>query len=222
VLHKNAIKNSIYYIVSSVCIELSRLIKISFMIGSKISFFSAVNIMAPMTGVLGGTYRGLSLLVIHSLYKWILIGGSIFPLIGYHIPHFFASFYWTAESKFAKSIVPIVCMIIFIAHPVGSNSIPYALLWLIPIGIALSNSKNIYLIAFGSTFTAHAVGSVLWIFSMPMNPQTWISLIPIALCERALFACGMVVIYFVFNFVKSTIKERNLNINFGRIFGKIN
>lgn len=221
-LHKNSIKNIFYLPFYSLVIELSRLIKISFILGSTVSFFSAVNILAPMAGILGGTYRGLSIFFVHTLLKWTFIGGGMIPLIGYHIPHFFASFYWNSRSKSAKIIIPLICMIVFIIHPVGIHSIPYALLWLIPISIALFNKNNIFLKALGSTFTAHAIGSVIWIYNIPMTPEKWIGLIPVALTERILFASGIVILYFVLTTLKITLAKKTSRVNFSTLFRKIN
>ena len=206
--YKNSFKNTFTLLASTVGVEISRLVKFSFILGSRASFFSAINIVAPMVGVLGGIQSGLRLYITQSLIKWFLLGGSVLPYLGYHIPHLFASAYWNYDSKLLRLFVPTVCMLLFLVHPVGFQAWPYAMLWLTPIIIGLIKNKNIMLCALGSTFTAHAVGSVFWIYSMPMVPQAWIALIPVAIVERILFAMGMVIVYYGYSFVKSYLSKK--------------
>jgi hypothetical protein len=47
----------------------------------------------------------------------------------------------------------------------------------------------------GSTFIAHAVGSTIWIYTVPMTAQMWLGLMPLVAIERLCFATGMVVSY---------------------------
>ena len=59
-------------------------------------------------------------------------------------------------------------MILFIAHPVGAAAAPYAFYWFIPIFIAMMRNRTLWHDALASTFTAHAVGSVIWLYTVPM------------------------------------------------------
>jgi hypothetical protein len=54
--------------------------------------------------------------------------------------------------------------------------------------------KNIFFTSLGSTFTAHAVGSVIWLYTIPMTAGMWLALIPIVALERLCFATGMVTV----------------------------
>lgn len=83
----------------------------------------------------------------------------------------------------------------FIVHPVGGAAWAYSLYWLIPVALYMIRKESLFLTALGSTFTAHAVGSVIWIYANPMTPQTWLALIPVVFIERLVFASGMVVAY---------------------------
>ena len=51
----------------------------------------------------------------------------------------------------------------------------------------------------GATFTAHAVGGVLWIYTIPMTPEIYIALLPIVIVERTLFATGIAASYVAVN-----------------------
>ena len=197
---KSILKKSPTIILNLIILQLCKVMKFSFLLGSKVAFFSAINIAAPMVGIIGGFSSAVNFLIVQFLYKFLIIGGSIG--IGYHIPQFFASAYWLSPSKYIRLIVPIVCMALFILHPVGSQAWLYSTFWLMPMVISFFGFNNLFLRALGSTFVAHAVGSVIWIYTVPMIAAQWISLIPIVCIERLLFATGMVVVYYAVNFVK--------------------
>jgi hypothetical protein len=201
------IKRSLSVTFSTLCIELSRLVKVSFMQGSSALFFSCVNIAAPMVGVLGGLNVAIYSFSLQVILKFLLLGAGIIPLIGYHIPHIFASAYWNSNYKLAKILIPLACMVLFILHPCGYQAWAYAMLWLIPMVLAFVNN-NIFLKALGSTFVAHAIGSVIWIYSVPMTSMQWIGLIPNVIAERVLFASAMVIVYYSFYFTKSYLTQK--------------
>ena len=69
--------------------------------------------------------------------------------------------------------------------------------------IALFKSRSFYAQALGATFTAHAVGSVIWLYTMPMAQEAWLALIPQVAIERLTFAAGIVVAYHAMNILSS-------------------
>lgn len=95
----------------------------------------------------------------------------------------------------------------FIAHPVGFWAAPYACYWLIPITLYFVQNKSVFLQALCSTLIAHAVGSVIWIYSVPMSVFDWYRLIPVVAVERFAFALGMVVVY---NGIRNVYKKLTL------------
>lgn len=105
----------------------------------------------------------------------------------------------------------------FIAHPVGAQAWVYSLYWLVPIVLYAVRKKNMFLEALGSTFTAHAVGSVIWIYCDPMTPQAWLTLIPVVLVERLVFASGIVVAYYGIHF-SIKIWQQELAMKLSRYF----
>lgn len=152
-------------------------------------------IIVPLAGMFGGIEGSLILFAISSSVRFFWSGIVSFHFLAYHIPGLFASLYW-AKPHWAFRLLPSVfCLGLFLAHPVGFAAGAYALLWLIPVGIYIFAKQNIFLDALASTFTAHAVGSVIWLYTVPMTPQDWLVLIPVALVERITFALGMVVAY---------------------------
>ena len=182
-----------------IIIKLANFLKISFIVGSQLAHFSAVSIVTPLIGLFSGITGCLVLLVIK-----MMLGLYYNPLYSLHIlafcvPGFCASLYLASSHSMVRLILPIACMILFIVHPVGYVAFAYSLYWLIPVALYFVRKKSLFLQALGSTFVAHAVGSVIWLYTVPMTPALWIGLIPIVIVERLLFASGIVVAYTVFN-----------------------
>jgi hypothetical protein len=118
----------------------------------------------------------------------------------YHIPGFCAAGYWISRHWLVRVWLPVICMIAFMAHPVGFQACFYSWYWLVPVVLYVVKATGIFWQALGSTFIAHAVGSVIWIYVKPMTPQVWLSLIPVVAVERLLFAASMVVVHTVISF----------------------
>lgn len=210
---KSTFKSLPSILLNLLVLQLAKLAKFSLLIGSTGIFFSLTNIVGPMIGIMGGFTYSVNFFAIQFLYK-VLFASSIG--IGYHIPQFFASAYWLTTSKYLRLVVPAVCMILFIAHPIGNQAYVYSMFWLIPIVISFVGFNNIFLRSLGSTFVAHAVGSVIWIYTVPMVSTQWISLIPIVVVERFLFATGMVAVYYALKFIK-TVSINNFSLSFSRV-----
>jgi len=184
----------------------TRYITFWFIVGSLRLFFSGITITGPLVG-LYGTFHMLSFLSIISCIRFSLkafIAPSLISFISvYHIPTQLAAWYWKIIStdinskshlfvRIVFAIIPLACMGIFAMHPVGRLAIPYTFYWFIPCAIAIWAPRNRWLHALGSTFMAHACGSVFWLFNHPnMTSELWLSLIPGVACERFLIATAM-------------------------------
>ncbi len=93
-------------------------------------------------------------------------------------------------------LVPLFCMALFNSHPVGRLAYLYSLYWLIPASLfflqrLLPQSLQLFSIALTSTFLAHALGSVLYIYMYPTTSAFWLALLPVVAFERLLFAGAM-------------------------------
>ncbi len=174
-------------------IKLSGLAKLSFILGSQIAFFSAVAIMTPLSGAFAGIAGSFAVFGTGLLLRFVFWGSLPFHFLAYHIPGLFASLYWASNSKIARIAPAILCMAIFICHPTGSQAAIYSLFWLLPVYVTLFCKDSVFTRALGSTFTAHAVGSVIWLLTVPMTGNQWLMLIPVVIVERALFTAGMVI-----------------------------
>lgn len=177
-------------------ISLSSLVKFSWMVGSHISFFSGINVMAPLSGAFGGIFGSIASYAIRTIVHFCLFGLLSVKCLTLGIPNFFASLYWGTTHWLVRAALPLTCMVLFWMHPTGFAAGVYALYWLIPVMIHFLSRKHIFFEALGSTFVAHAVGSVIWLYAMPMAPGVWFALIPVVAIERLLFATGMVMAHY--------------------------
>jgi hypothetical protein len=177
-------------------IKVSSLFKVSFIVGSFLSFFSAYNVVAPLAGAFGGLTQSI-IITTFSIVMSVVSNKAMLAhlVLSYHIPTFFASMYWWYSGALIRLVLPLVCMFLFILHPIGIEAWVYSLYWLIPVIIHCTKRHSIFMSALGSTFIAHAVGSVIWLYTVPMNATQWLALIPIVALERFAFALGMFLLH---------------------------
>lgn len=175
--------------------RLFSLFKMSFVWGSHMALFSAANIVTPLAGAFGGLTASFGVLGLSLLVKFLLFKSVPLTFLAYYIPGFFASVYFARRSSLVRIGVPLACISLFVAHPVGAQAFLYAALWLIPVMVYPYTEKHVFFTALGSTFTAHAVGSVIWLYAMPATPVFWLALIPVALAERFCFALGITALH---------------------------
>jgi len=193
-----------------ILIKLVGFLKINFIVGSQLAHFSAVSIVTPLVGLFSGVAGCWVLLLIKMALRLLYSPLGSFQILAFYVPGLCASLYLASSHIMVRLILPIVCMILFIIHPVGYASFAYALYWLIPIVLYFMRKKSFFLQALGSTFTAHAVGSVIWLYTVPMSSVLWLGLIPIVIVERLLFASGITITYMVF----CNLSNRLRNVNF--------
>lgn len=191
------------------------LLKISFVFGSKAFFFSIFLLLAPLTGAFFGVGGTGAIFMLTKLLRYSFLGTFACTTTG--IPTLFAAWCWRADrsvtdssgpdlsvNKFSRFflnlLIPIICFVLFFLHPSVGYGFLYGLYWMIPVSIYLLESFgilriNFFSTAFRSTFIAHAIGSVIWCYFVPMTPALWISLIPIVALERFVFAIGAALVY---------------------------
>jgi hypothetical protein len=187
-----------YVISASIAIVLCALLgsaymaKINSIWGISHAKFSFAQSLMPLAGMFFGLFGSWALFC-------VMLGLRVSGLISsayFGLPTFCASLCWATSSKIIRIGIPAISMILFALHPVGSQAIPYTFYWFIPMLCAFARSNNKFLTAVASTFTAHAVGSVLHIYVInAMTPALWMALIPVVACERLIFALGMYAAY---------------------------
>jgi hypothetical protein len=169
--------------------------KIATILGSSHSYFSFGSVLAPMIALFGGITSATILLCTKMLVRGILHGATSFGPT-FYIPTLCAS--WALARPYYHMVwygIPIVCIVLFMLHPVGGQVWFYALYWWIPLVIAYGRYKSLFARALGATFIAHAVGSIIWLYTVPMTAAQWTALIPIVAVERITYAAGMVIVY---------------------------
>lgn len=187
--------------------KLSGLLKVSFLVGSQMIWFSGVNSILPLSGAFGGVFGAGLVFLVRQLVHLLCFKTISLSFLALCIPGFCASLYWSTKNAFVRLLLPLACMVLFVVHPVGGQAFVYSLYWLIPVVLYFVSQRSLFLTALGSTFVAHAVGSVIWCYTVPMTPQMWMALMPVVALERTLFALGMAVAYRVITFIFGVIDQ---------------
>lgn len=182
--------------------------KISFLVGSHAASFSLAHCLTPLIGITLGGLGATLLFLSRTVFYLFTATATSNIVLACHLPSLAAAFYLsvlhttqytiTLRKKLLLTVIPVACMAIFCCHTVGAQAWTYSLFWLIPVAALITPHTNIFVHMLGSTFTAHAVGSVLWLYCVPgMTAEMWLGLIPVVVVERLLFAAGMYVSYYV-------------------------
>ncbi|MBU4299166.1 hypothetical protein KJ636_03930 [Patescibacteria group bacterium] len=200
------IKKKILFIVIFVVLGLAvSQIHLSPIIGAKGQAFTPLEFFGPTSGMFLGSLPGAVSVFFVKLFNAIFSEQQfnltniirLFPMV------FAAIYFGLSKSKnFNKLIllIPIIAISLFIAHPEGRQVWFYSLYWLIPI-IAFFKKDRLILNALGSTFTAHAMGSVAFLYAFNLSAPIWLGLIPIVFVERVSFAIGIWATYLLLNSV---------------------
>ena len=171
------------------------LLKIGAISGSILSSFSFGNMVGPLFGLYLGLPAALALYASRIFIKGAFLGSTILSPLSLYLPTMFASAYWARNSVVTRLLVPLACIVLFNVHSVGVQAFYYSFYWLIPVALYFVKEKNIFMHAVASTFIAHAVGSVLWLYWLPMQPAMFAALMPVVIIERFVMASGMVVVH---------------------------
>ena len=182
-----------------------RFFMIMTLIGKSFAHFSAIYFLTPLVGVFFSLPQAACLTVLIFASKALL---TSYPITG-GIPTLCATLAWATHAQFMNkknrtsycgyfltmAALPALCMALFMTHPTVGQGYVYALYWLIPILLyalhIISGYSSTFTTALSATFIAHAVGSTLWLFTVPMQPEQWLSLIPIVPVERIITALSM-------------------------------
>lgn len=149
-------------------------------------WFNPFLLIAPCFGVLLSTSELLMGHFITACLWSIAFPASIVTLL--HLPTLAATLFAQQSlkknlaSKILISLFVIACSLLFMVHPVGMTVWFYPVLWL-PI-LASLFSDSLVVRSWGITLSAHAVGTLVFLFSHSTTPAYWLQLMPIAFVER--------------------------------------
>jgi len=196
-------KRLIFITIFTVLVLIGKNVNFSPLIGADNQFFTLFQFFGPIAGGFLGSVFGVIAVLFAQLVDFFIVGKE-FTLINILrlSPMLFAAYYFGSKKKNLSILVPIIAIAVFILHPVGREVWYFSLFWTIPIiGKLLPKkiSESVISRSLGATFTAHAVGGAFWIWTVPMTAGQWITLIPIVIYERILFAAGIGISYVIFN-----------------------
>jgi len=184
---KNLLFIAIFALVGFVALQ----IPVAQLEGSKAKF-TVYDAFAPVAGSFIGSIPGVIAVFLIQFFNFLIHGARIEDVgtIIRFFPMLFAVLYFAKKGKF-NVIVPMIAITAFLAHPIGHKVWYFTLFWTIPIITYFLRDRFLFARALGSTFTAHAVGSALWIWTFVLPASVWNSLIPVVATERLLFALGI-------------------------------
>jgi len=190
----------LFVLIFSILALIAYNINFSPMLGTENQSFTLFQFFGPIAGAfLGPVFGAVTILLAEGMNVFIV--GNEINLINLIrlTPMMFAAFYFgSVGRKNLVALVPIVCMALFMLHPIGAQVWYYSVYWVIPL-IGKILGKNLFFRSLGATFTAHALGSVIFLYTIPTTVTLWQTLIPIVLFERAMFAMGISVSYLIAN-----------------------
>ena len=178
-------------------------IHLSPIIGAEGQTFTPLEFLGPSSGMFLGSLLGAISVFFVKLFETLLVDLNFdIATIIRLFPMMFAAIYFglnkTRKLDKLILIIPIIAILLFLLHPEGRKAWFFSLFWLIPI-LAFFKKERLILNALGSTFTAHAVGSVAFLYTFNLAAPIWIGLIPIVFIERVFFAIGIWATYLLLN-----------------------
>lgn len=192
-------------------------INFSTLVGSTNQTLTMFQFFGPIAGAfLGGIFGIITVLcsqIINNVLlhkEWTLVTAlRLLPML--FAVFYFAYFHKKEKYKTAVMIlVPVLAIILFNIHPVGRQAWYYSLFWLIPI-LAVTGEKlpgKLFFRSYGATFTAHAIGSTIWVYTVPMTAEQWTALIPVTAYERFAFGLGIAVSFVAVNTVLDVVCDK--------------
>jgi len=160
--------------------------------------FTLFEFLGPIGGMFLGPILGaISAFFVYALNIFVFHKSLGFLSVALFLPPVLAAVYFGLKQKVTAIIFPI-CIILFILNPIGRQAWMYSLIWLIPF-FATFLKKRLVFNSLGATFTAHAVGSVIFLYAFGLTPAIWMALIPVVFVERGLFTLGIWISCLLFN-----------------------
>lgn len=214
-------KGLLFLLIFSILVFVGDRINFSKLVGADNQFFTLFQFFGPVAGAFLGPLVGVLSVLIAELASFIMLGKA-FTLINILrlTPMLFAAWYFGAKKDKLSFLVPIIAIILFVAHPIGRQVWFFSLFWTLPIIIKMLPKKysdKAFLKSLGATFTAHAVGGAMWNYITVMTPAAWIALIPVVIYERFLFASGITISFVLFNTLLDKLdaktKDEYLNVD---------
>jgi hypothetical protein len=185
-------------------------INVASVMGAPGQTFTLFQFFGPVAGAFLGAWLGIAAVLGAELVNFVLLGKAVTAINVLRLfPMLFATWYF-AKGKDTKAgiAVPLAAMALFWLNPIGLEAWPYALYWLIPVIARIFFKENLFAKSLGTTFTAHSVGSVAFLYTTGMAAPAWMALIPQVAIERLLFGAGIAFSFVVMNSLLAALTSR--------------
>jgi hypothetical protein len=188
---------------------------------------SIISILIPLNYIYGSI--GIKLTFFQSILPAIFYNFTIPTVISYillfkygiifKIPTMISTFvfYMSLHNKKIYEIIAslflLSCFIVLLLNSFGIKIWWYSYGWILSILIMLLCNlfkyDSIFLKSFVSVWTAHAAGTLIFIFypENNLNIKEFISLIPICFLERTILAIFLTLVFYISNFLKLRLRE---------------
>ena len=219
----NMKKSRIWFLIFFIVVGFIALqIPVNVLAGAKVKF-TLFDLFSPISGAFLGSVFGIFAVVVMQLFNLIMHGftnidnSSVLKLAATlrFLPMAFGVWFFALSKKNAGNsklilLIPLLSIMIFNLHPVGRTVWFYSLFWFIPFLTWSFRQRFLVARSLGSTFTAHAVGGAVWIWAFNLPAGVWISLIPIVILERSIFALGISASYIFLNNVSALLAKNRI------------
>ncbi len=201
-------RDFVFLLVFGIAALVAAQVNFSQVLGAENQSFTLFQFFGPTAAAFLGPVLGIGAILSAELVNFAVLGKSVTIInIARLFPMLFAAYYFAKGRKPTGVVLPLLCMAAFIMHPVGGQAWVYSLYWLIPVAASYFH-KRLFLRSLGATFTAHALGSTLWLYTFQTTPDFWMMLLPVVAFERLLFASGISFSYVAMNTLLSKLETR--------------
>ncbi len=210
-------KRMLFLVLFTVTAFFAARINFSTLVGSTNQTLTMFQFFGPIAGAFLGGIFGIAAVLGSQILNNILLGKEWTLITALRLlPMLFAVFYFAYFHKKEKYktavmvLVPVLAILLFNLHPIGGQAWYYSLFWIIPI-LAVVGEKlpgKLFFRSFGATFTAHAIGTITWIYTVPMTAEQWTALVPVTAYERFAFGLGIALSFVVVNTVLDAVCDK--------------
>ena len=195
----------LYAIFGFISLLISHFLHFNWIIGSFSAHFSCIHLILPAFikhfGIIGAVF----------LYTQDLFNVSnIIPFLAAKSGMIYSGYIYKRIGFFNSVIIPALCMMLFMVHPIGSTVFFYSFYWFIPMILYAFFRKHLFAQALISAFVAHALGSLVWLYCYQLAGIYWIAALPVVPFERCLIAMGIVAADIVYSAVYRMCKQFKL------------
>ncbi len=176
----------------------------NYIIGSYAAYFSYSSMAIP---ALGYQYS-LLYVILYIFTKGLFSLTAPFLFLLHRLPLFFSTIALQNVTFWSYVALPLSMMFLFCIHPVGSMVICYSWYWLIPVAIYFFVQDSLLSRAVGASFIAHAIGSVVWLYTGSIPAHVWMGLVPLVMVERLLIALMMVGFVYCFAAIEDFFEQK--------------